>query len=437
MQSGDYFFRSQKPTKRRALVLGRFALLPMLLLGGACEGLLDVELPGEVPAEAINDPLLAPLVVDGAQTDLECGFSRYVYTSGLWTDELQLGGGERASSTWATRLSQSYTETQGGCTSALQFSPYLPLQIARVQSNTAITILEGLTDAEVANRTVLIARAHALGGYASQLLGEMFCSMAFDVGPEMTRAETFRAAEARFTSALETLGTLNTAPAREVRNLAYVGRARARLNLGDKVGTAADARAVDQNFVFLATYDNQTARRRNMIVEKVNQSAIASIGPMYRTRRFTLDGRALPQGDPRLPITNVGTTMAVGGTIRWTQQKYPSRTNANMPMATWREAQLMIAEVELGQTAVNIINALRATHPSLPRFVPADLSDATILAAVKEERIRELFLQGTRMGDKLRWNEPWPTGIDYAGRGYGTDTCVPLPTQEINGNPNL
>src|SRR5690606_2662879 len=101
-----------------------------------------------------------------------------------------------------------------------------------------------------------------------------------------------------------------------------------------------------------ATYDNQTVRRRSMIVEKLNVAPISSVGPMYRERQYVLDGKPLPQGDPRLPITNTGESMQVGGTIWWTQQKFPSRDEADVPISTWREAQLMIAEVELGQTAV-------------------------------------------------------------------------------------
>jgi starch-binding outer membrane protein, SusD/RagB family len=429
--------RRSQPCRRglrsRAAIL--LAALP-LLASTACEGLLDVDLPGEFPAEALNDPAIAPLLVDGAQTDLECAVSRYIYTMALWTGEFQLGGGQRASVTWATRLSQAYTETQGTCVGNLQFSPYLPMHIARAQSNTALEVLNNFSEQQIPNKTFLVAKAHAIGGYASQFLGEAFCSMAFDVGPEMTREATFKKAEERFTAAIEAASKVNTSGAREILNLARVGRARARLQLGNKAGVVEDAGQVDRGFVFLSTYDNQTVRRRNMLVENVNISLISSIGPMYRDRRFVLDGRPLPQGDPRLPIQNTGRVMQVGGTIWWTQQKYPSRTNANVPIATWREAQLMIAEVVLGQTAVNIINELRSTH-GLPSFVPANLSDSTILAAVQEERIRELFLQGTRMGDKLRWREPWMTGFDYAGRPFGEDTCVPLPTQEVAGNPNL
>ena len=96
----------------------------------------------------------------------------------------------------------------------------------------------------------------------------------------------------------------------------------------------------------------------------------------------------------------------------------------------------MIAEVQGGQTAVNIINRLRATY-SLPRFSSSDANE--IRAMLREERRRELWLQGTRMGDKLRWNEPFPTGVDQRGRAYVgvPGECAPIPDRERFGNPNI
>src|SRR5690606_7949383 len=202
---------------------------------------------------------------------------------------------------------------------------YLPLQIARAQSNTALDLLANYDEQQIPNKTFLVAKAHAIGGYASQFLGEAFCTMAFDLGPEMTREETFRKAEERFTAAIAAASASTDPEAREILNLARVGRARARLNLGDGPGVVEDASAVDEGFVFYATYDNQTVRRRSMIVEKLNVAPISSVGPMYRERQYVLDGKPLPQGDPRLPITNTGESMQVGGTIWWTQQKFPSR----------------------------------------------------------------------------------------------------------------
>ena len=105
----------------------------------------------------------------------------------------------------------------------------------------------------------------------------------------------------------------------------------------------------------------------------------------------------------------------------------------------------MIAEVSGGQTAVDIINDLRATvsdldfvdgaHPGLPAFASND--EAEISAQVWEERRRELFLQGTKIGDMLRLDIPgidtddFETGVNQRGNPYGPHTCYPLPDQEM------
>ena len=77
-------------------------------------------------------------------------------------------------------------------------------------------------------------------------------------------------------------------------------------------------------------------------------------------------------------------------TPQFTQLKYGSRSDP-IPFATWKEAQLMIAEVEGGQEAVGIINMLRDYH-GLPHFASADGEE--IREQVLEERRRELWLQG-------------------------------------------
>jgi starch-binding outer membrane protein, SusD/RagB family len=105
-----------------------------------------------------------------------------------------------------------------------------------------------------------------------------------------------------------------------------------------------------------------------------------------------------------------------------------------MPFASWREAQLMIAEIQGGQTAVDIINRLRSTH-SLPTFSSSD--PAAIRAQVIEERRRELWLQGTRLGDMLRLDEPFLSGVDPRGGPYGDGTCLPFPVIEEIGNPHF
>ena len=95
----------------------------------------------------------------------------------------------------------------------------------------------------------------------------------------------------------------------------------------------------------------------------------------------------------------------------------------------------MIAEATGGQVAVGIINSLRATH-GLPTFASQDPSEIRNLLI--EERRRELYLEGKQLGDMLRLNLPFPTGLTPGGETIddSTPTCLPTMAAEQLGNPN-
>ena len=54
-----------------------------------------------------------------------------------------------------------------------------------------------------------------------------------------------------------------------------------------------------------------------------------------------------------------------------------------------------------------------------------------------EERRRELYLEGHRNNDMLRFNLPFDTGLHRKGAPYGPTTCLPLPEVERLNNPNI
>ena len=56
---------------------------------------------------------------------------------------------------------------------------------------------------------------------------------------------------------------------------------------------------------------------------------------------------------------------------------------------------------------------------------------------VLEERRRQLFSEGQRYGDMLRYNLPFTKGLTLKGNIYSDLTCVPLPDVETRNNPNF
>ncbi len=401
-----------------------------MLLAGACGSLLDVEAPSRIPAEALDDPATAPLLLNGAIGEFECALGSYVVMGGMVGDELV--DATQTADRWPyDRRDVQPTDRRYGEFGCTALGVYTPLSTARWTTESVLAKLQGWTDAQVAGRAGLIATAAAYSGYAHLLLGEGFCSgVLLDgslvPGGEATRADVLGRAVDRFGLAITTAQAASNA---DILNMALVGRARARLDLGDRAGAAADARLVAANYVKNATASTLASRRENRVFEQNNQAQAVTIGPAYRN--LTFGGVA----DPRVRVTDTGRNATDGNRI-WAQNKYSGLATA-IPIATWDEAQLIIAEAEGGQTAVGIINLFH-TRAGLPVFASTDA--AAIRSQVIEERRRELFLEGHHLGDVIRYSLALTpaTGTAFPKGGtYGSTTCLPLPNVERLNNPNF
>ena len=400
---------------------GALALV-MFQLVQACHGILDVSLPGKVPESALGSPGLATTRVRGAQADFECAFSEYVHDTGLWSNELLNSSANGEVVGWGARLS-TYDNGILPCQSAAatlgNYALYLPLQTARVQAENAITALDAFTDTQVPTRALLTTSALVYAGFAYTLLGEAYCQMATGPEPLITPAATLAIAEQRFSRAITLAATVNDAT---LLNAALIGRARVRLDLKNTVGAAADAKLVTPTtFVFNATYSTQPVRRYNTTVAAGTINAHESIAPEYRG--LTVGTVA----DSRVPVIKDPTRAngQDGLTPLWIQKKYTA-LDSPLPVATWDEAQLILAEADPAST-VTAINAVRAKY-NLPAY-----AGAGTLSDIQEERRRTLFLDGHRIGDMLRYAIPFASGKNQKGVPYGNLTCLPLPSSETNG----
>ena len=126
-----------------------------------------------------------------------------------------------------------------------------------------------------------------------------------------------------------------------------------------------------------------------------------------------------------------------GLTPLYYQRKYTAE-NSPIAIATWQEAQWIIAETAGGNEAIQIINA-RHTALGLPPF-PATSTAQQIKDQVIEERRREFFQDGHRLADLRRFGgwETWTDGINpFVRYEYGKNRCFPLPKVERDQNPNV
>jgi hypothetical protein len=435
-------------TARKRHLVRCLWILPAITVLGAChrlDNLLQVDVPAQIVASNLDNPNYAALLLRGAVTDFECAYAGYIVATGDAGDELAdaqvtLAGYwsiDRREVTDAQSELVNQTCDRGVSPS---FMPgvYTSLQIARFQGDDVAGRLEAWSDAQVANRQSLVATARAYAGFATLFLGESYCSISIDVGPELTRAQAFTEAETRFTKAIDAAtASGNTA----IRNLALLGRAKARLDLAVVEGAVVnqaklteagqDARQIPVGFVFNATYDGTPLRRNNTIYSATTFNRMFTVQDAFRN----VTDQGVP--DPRVRVTDSGKLGQDALTRIWQQDKFNSISQP-IPIARYAEAQLIIAEVEGGATAVSVINALHAAA-GLPPY-PGGTADQ-IRQHIISERQSELFLEGRHFGDKLRFGLPFspPPGTPYPAKSgsFGNSRCFPLPLTEKLNNPHF
>lgn len=403
-----------------------------------CGNPLEVESSSRIPAENVEVPANARLLVDGSIADFECAFAAYV-VQGATVGEEFIYAQQTADRVPADRRNTLTTDSRYATNSCVGLGIYTPLQTARQSSETALNYLKSWTDAQVANRTKLIAYTAAYSAYSYLLLGEGFCTLAFSsinpdrtiaYGGEVSRDSAFRIAVARFTESITAAQAVPTpsAAATDSLRLAYLGRARAKLNLGDYPGAMADAQQIPAGYVRNATYSVSVDRRNNLVFN--DNSAVntpSSVGAPYRTMT----------GDPRVPVSTTGLSSTTG-IQHYYQTKYTTQSTP-IPFAKYAEAQLIIAEAEIRASnlpgALPILTAAR-TRGNQGAFVGVTTAD--YLAELIDQRRRDLFLEGQHLGDVIRFNialQPAAGSNYHFGGTYGNQRCFPLPAAERLNNP--
>jgi len=424
----DIIFRSARP----ALVAGAVLLAVM-----ACETVrnpLEVESSSRIPAEKVETPANAQLLMDGAIADFECAFASYVVESATVGEEFIYAQqtADRVPADARTTLPTDIRYSTNSCTG---LGVYAPLQVARASADNLLDHLRVWTDAEVpVNRTKLIATAAAYAGYSYLLLGESLCTLSFskinadrsiNYGGEISRDSTFKIAVARFTEAITAAQATATT---DILRMAYLGRARAKLNLKDYAGAEADALQVPAGFIKNATYSATVGRRNNLVWgDNALSNRSSSIGEPYRSMT----------GDPRVPVTATNTVSTT--LVRHFYQTKYATVDAPIPLAKYQEAQLIIAEAEI--RAGNLANALpiiaaERTRGAQPAF--AGTTQAEYMAELIDQRRRELFLEGQHLGDVIRYGivlQPAAGTPYHFGGTYGNQICFPLPSAEKLNNP--
>ncbi|MEZ4421806.1 MAG: RagB/SusD family nutrient uptake outer membrane protein [Gemmatimonadota bacterium] len=397
---------------------------------GACDSLLEVENPGAVEAADLENPALAQTIVNGALGQFECAYTSYVASTSLLADETINSSGWLNINGWGWRGLELETIT-GSCPTARNatgLGAYTPLQQAVYVTGEGRRLIESFPEAEVnGDKGEMLALLEIYGAFAHLLLGEGFCEMAIDQGPLLQPSDVVAMAEAKFS---EGLSLADAAGASDLALLAQAGRARARLDLGDAAGAYADAAEIPEGFVWNAEYSTIDGVRENRVFNLNVPNRYVSANPdEYGT--LLVEG----QPDTRVVVENSGQAGHDGATVHWYQRKYTS-AGSPIPMASWAEAKLVMAEARPSEAKMHI-DELRGAQ-GLPALVLTGAeTEADLLAIVLEERRRQLWLEGHRLNDMLRHGLAFPQGVNHKGQSYGPITCMPLPEQEKRANPNI
>ena len=419
--------------KARPAMLRACGWLPVLafcLAGCSVDDLLDVSDPSRLAEEDVEVPSQANTLMNGVEADFICAIGAYIQVTADLSDEFEDTNSQGNSWTLDRRQASNLDPWgDNGCTARLP-SAYVPASKARWVADNLVRLLEAWTDQQVDARQEKIARSSLLAAFSAYMLGAAHCSAALDEGPELTSMEVFAEAESRFSRALEVAQSQGLS---EIENAARVGRARVRLFMGDEQGALSDAQAVDEGFVMNVYPSDATNRLWNRVWDANLYSF--DFGVPEWSRNLTTGGVI----DPRTATHDTGYNSGWSPGNVWVQEKYSS-VGTPIPIARWEEAQLIIAEIEGGQVAVDIINALRAPW-NLPEFSSTDESE--IQDMVIAERRRELWFEGHRAYDIHRLNLPLypPAGTPYQpnlkGGTYGDQTCIPMPVVESFNNETI
>ncbi len=418
-------------------------------------GIVDTQQPNIVAEENLDTPAGAatrrlgaigtftlakdgdfnPVAVPGNEDAFNDNSDGYILSSGVLSDELVNPGFIPSRTEIDLRQAVPFT---AGLAELFQ-----SLHRARSSAEDAAVALQAF--GEDPDTDTGIPEMLALAGFSYVYLAEGFCSGipvsrtvndTIQFGQQLTTAQVFDTAEARFTQAL---AHPSIAAGDPIHSLASVGLGRALLNQGEFAAAAAAVQSVPPEFLYETEHAISPAALHNSVFEAFengNFGVFDSEGGVGLDFVSAEDIRV--QGD-----SGFGTD---GVTESWFPNKYTG-FDASIPTADYTEAQLIIAESELQASAfaamTQRLNDLRDPAGLDPLVVPLNFTDATDL--LFRERAFWLFIRGNRLGDMRRLIRQYgrdsetvfPTGQYYkSGLTYGEDVNLPLPLREDN-NPNV
>jgi len=423
--------------KKHYLMNGILALL--LFSAVACDGILDVSNPGAIEEGELTDPALEQTMINGVIGEFQYTHSYVSQWTGTVADELLL---DHTFAQTIPMVLRTLDENNVYVNNIYSF-----WQRSRASADDAVARLQVMHGDGAWSRLNML-KSLAYGGYSYVLMGETFCEVPINVSAPYSPDEMFAMAIERFEQALEVADNALAAgePGARVemfRNLAYLGAARASLNLGEMGDAESFASQVEDDFEMWIRHSENSARQYNPFRDPTTGANNRYLSPGLPFQNLD---------DIRVPHTAEKLTSLVEGTMMyipyqpysfsdWTpEDSLEFQRSTDVRFASTLEARYIIAEAQ-GATGytLNLVNERRqfAGHDEV------NLAGDDLMAELREQRARDFYLTGKRFGDLRRYKnlygiDLFPSGIDpFQDLPYGDVTCLPIPQSERNSNPNL
>jgi hypothetical protein len=413
-------------TIRRAIT--RTVYGAVLLAGSAVackDSFLQVTNPNLIDASTVDPNSGAGTLAASAQQNFATAIGWLIMYGAWFTGEANV------SDTFPTRNEFGF-RTISDLNGSLNTDVWQPLSLAAASTKI-------LLDLSLPNPTtnINLARGATFRAFAVLQMATDFCSGTLSSGPELTTNQMLDTAIFWFSKGID-VGTANaSADGKNLASASLVGRARAKLQKGDKAGAKADADAVPAGFTLNLNY----------VDDLNNRTRLSNREWQYTFDRGSLSVAAFFQtADPRVPFKAPGTHTlqpqdAVPGGF-YVQQKYPAYASP-VRLASKLEADYISAEASSDPVVqLALINARRAAN-SLPAYSGAT-DAASVMTELYMQRAFEFYMEGKRLGDYRRSPASTrgiaATGSTYVKPGYapvGSQTCYPIPRPERDNNPNF
>jgi hypothetical protein len=419
--------------------------------------LLEAENPGAIGEEQLSDPALIEVLVNSVTGELASMYDDpFIWRGSMFTDEQITGINWEQTARLNLRVVRFDEGDADGMFSAM--SSY------RFMADSVAGRLENLLDNPDSDRR--LAQVYALAGYSYTLMAEVMCEATINVGSEIySPSQLAGFAIPRFEQAIQ-IGTAAGSGGAAVVNLARVGLARAALLAGDDQKVMSAAAQVTPGFAWWVEYADQiNDNTMNARVSGANHAL--GVHPHFLNAPFGTQDIVAEQTDPRIQHTTRWTTghNALTKLYKPYQSLPYSEFDPNAVIADGVTPELYDddTDIKLASYVEAMHHYYEAAGPngtgpegSTLDFVnsrrafgnqpPVNLSGDALMAELREQRSRDLYLGGFRLGDLRRWNDQglgnfFPTG-DHVTDGpswgqYGDATCYPLPSSEYEGNPNI